>query len=59
MTAADANTAWNLQQRGDALAAHLADQDPAPAGGDLVWQQDQIRSTYEDAAHLADQPRGR
>jgi len=52
------NTAWNLQQQGDAHAADLAAQNPAPAGGDLAWQQEQIRGVYEDAAHLADQPKG-
>jgi len=52
------STAWDLQARGDALAADLTEQDPAPAGGDLAWQQDTVRGTYEDAAHLADQPKG-
>lgn len=57
MSAAD-NTAWALQSQGDAHAADLSTQDPAPAGGDLAWQQEQIRGAYEDAAHLADQPKG-
>jgi predicted transposase YdaD len=53
------NLAEQLQQQADTLAAHLVTQDPAPAGSDLAWQQEQIRSTYEDAAHLADQPGSR
>jgi hypothetical protein len=57
MSATDA-TAWTLQQQADTLAADLATQDPAPAGSDLAWQQDTVRGAYEDAAHLADQPKG-
>jgi hypothetical protein len=52
------STAWDLQQQSDAHAADLSTQVPAPAGGDLAWQQDQIRGGYEDAASLADQPKG-
>jgi hypothetical protein len=52
------NTAWRLQSQADNRAADLATQDPAPTGGDLAWQQEQVRSTYEDAAHLTDQPKG-
>jgi hypothetical protein len=40
------------------MAASLTSQDPAPAGSDLAWQQDQVRGAYEDAAALADQPKG-
>jgi hypothetical protein len=56
--AAAENTAWSLQAQGDNRAADLAQQEPAPAGGDLAWQQEQIRGAYEDAAHVADQPKG-
>jgi hypothetical protein len=52
------STAWRLQSAGDALAAALGSQDPPASGGDLAWQQDQVRGAYEDAAHLADQPKG-
>jgi hypothetical protein len=47
-----------LQSAGDSLATALTTQDPAPTGGDLAWQQEQVRGTYEDAAHVADQPKG-
>jgi hypothetical protein len=52
------STAWQLQSAGDSMAAALTSQDPAPAGSDLAWQQDQVRGAYEDAAALADQPKG-
>lgn len=51
-------TAWSLQVQADGRAADLAGQDPAPSARDLAWQQEQIRGAYEDAAHLADQPKG-
>jgi hypothetical protein len=50
--------AWRLQSAGDSMAAALTAQDPAPTGSDLAWQQEQARGAYEDAAHLADQPKG-
>jgi hypothetical protein len=52
------DAAWRLQSAGDSLATALTTQDPAPTGGDLAWQQEQVRGTYEDAAHVADQPKG-
>lgn len=52
------HTAWQLQSAGDSMAAALTSQDPAPAGSDLAWQQEQVRGAYEDAAHLTDQPNG-
>jgi hypothetical protein len=58
VSARENTAAWQLQQQADADAADLGTQDPPPAGGDLAWQQEQIRTSYEDAAHLADQPTG-
>ncbi|MER6525737.1 hypothetical protein [Streptomyces sp. NPDC001508] len=49
--------AWHLQAHADASAADLGRQDPAPTEAELAWQQQEIRTAYEDAAHLTEQPR--
>ncbi|MFE3163832.1 hypothetical protein [Streptomyces sp. NPDC059224] len=49
--------AWRLEASADAWAADLDGQDPAPAAAELAWQQQEIRTAYEDAAHLTEQPR--
>jgi hypothetical protein len=54
----DEQAAWRLEQQADTVAADLAGQVPAPSGADLAWQQDMVRGGYEDAARLAEQPRG-
>ncbi|WP_181804631.1 hypothetical protein [Streptomyces shenzhenensis] len=50
-------TAWHMEARADAWAADLGQQDPAPAPAERAWQQQEIRTAYEDAAHLTEQPR--
>ncbi|MFF4120136.1 hypothetical protein ACFY0P_42785 [Streptomyces sp. NPDC001714] len=49
--------AWHMEARADAWAADLGRQDPAPAPAERAWQQQEIRTAYEDAAHLTEQPR--
>ncbi|MFJ5638464.1 hypothetical protein [Streptomyces sp. NPDC093223] len=50
-------TAWHLEASADAWASDLGWQDPAPAAAERAWQQQEIRTAYEDAAHLTEQPR--
>ena len=56
MSRADDSTAEHLQSQADGWAADLVSQDPPASGGDRAWQQDMIRDTYADAAHLTNQP---
>lgn len=57
MSRADDSAAQQLQSQADGWAADLGSQDPPASGSDLPWQQDMIRDTYADAAHLTNQPR--
>ncbi|MGW4878913.1 hypothetical protein ACWEPI_20420 [Streptomyces sp. NPDC004262] len=50
-------TARHLETRADTWASDLGQQDPAPSAAELAWQQQEIRTAYEDAAHLTEQPR--
>ncbi|MGW6456713.1 hypothetical protein ACWF94_12450 [Streptomyces sp. NPDC055078] len=59
MSGSSEETAWEFQTRAEGWASGLGSQDPAPAAGDLAWQQGLIQRAFEDAARLTDQPKDR